>query len=342
MQAYIGVKMIKSKKIAVAAVLCAFAAQLSFAQEVSFENKLSSELVNINISDAGTKAEFAGFTNKTKAEYTSDNLDMGIELKFNLSKDNDAISVGAEEFIDDYFIEVRPIDLLGIGFHKGYAVAGSYLPCLDKEIEASNIGSDFGVFVRPIDGLVISGGLDFISYFGREGAAPLFNFGAEYALGETLTFGAAFRNIASEERSIGAYASYTGISGLTLNAGFTYNGEIEDFNISGNLINAAAMFNKGSLGLYADAVVALGGEKDDANELYTAVNACYFISETLFANLYGCFTNDFDNEDSWCIGVSPSVGFMINENNTVGAGVYINLMKAMNSISIPVYWKYTF
>ena len=43
--------MIKSKKIVIAAALCAFTAALSFAQEVTFENKLSSGLVNIDITD---------------------------------------------------------------------------------------------------------------------------------------------------------------------------------------------------------------------------------------------------------------------------------------------------
>ena len=334
--------MIKSKKLVITAALCAFTAAVSFAQEVTFENKLSSGLVNINISDGNTETSFAGIKNEAAAEYSSDKLDMGVTLITEITQDDKSLAIGSDAFVDDYFIEFRPVDFVGIGFHKGYNVAGSYLPCLEKEIDASNFGSDLGVFIYPIEGLVISGGVDFISYLGKENVNPLVNFGAEYTLGEMLAFGAAFRNIASDERTIGAYASYTGIEGLTVNAGFTFNGAIEDFNIAGNLINAAVMFNKGSLGIYADAVFAAGGDADEANELYTAANINYFINDALFAGLYGCFTNDFDNNDSWCIGVSPSVGYMINEHNTVGASVYVNIMKSMKSISLPVYWKYTF
>lgn len=335
--------MIKSKKLVITAALCAFTAAISFAQDVTFENKLSSGIVNINITDDKTDTNFAGIKDEAKAEYSSEQLDLGVKLIIDVNKgDDNSLVIGSEGFVDDYFIEFRPIKYLGIGFHKGYSVAGSYLPCLEKEIDASNIGSDFGVFVYPIDGLVISGGVDFISYLFKENTRPLVNFGAEYSFAEKLTFGVAFRNIASEERTFGAYASFTGLEGLTLNAGFTYNGSIENYNISGNLINAAVMYNNGKIGIYADAVVAVGGEKDDANELYTAVNACYFITDSFFVGLYGNFTNDFDNEDKWSIGISPSAGYMINQRNTVGASVFVNFMKTMKSISFPVYWKYVF
>ena len=335
--------MIKSKKLVITAALCAFTAAFSFAQEVTFENKLSSEIVNINISDDDTETSFAGFENETSAEYSSDKLDMGLTLKFNIGKEeDDSISIGAESFVDDYFIEFRPIDLLGIGFHKGYSVAGSYLPCLDGEIEAANIGSDFGVFVRPIEGLVIAGGIDFISYFGRDGEKPLFNAGAEYTLGETVAFGAAVRNIASDDRSFGAYASYTGLENFTINAGFTYNGAIEDYNISGNLVNAALIYTNDPLSIFADAVFAVGGDEDEANELYTAANVTYQITEPLSVNLYGYFTTDFDNDDSWCVGVNPSVDYQLTERNTIGGGVFVNVMKSLKSISFPVYWKYAF
>ena len=334
--------MIISKKLVITAALCAFAAALSFAQEVTFENKLSSGLVNINITDDKTESSFAGIKNEAKAEYSSEKLDMGVKLITEVTNDDDSLAIGSDAFVDDYFIEFRPVSLLGIGFHKGYNVAGSFLPCLEKEIDASNFGSDLGVFIYPVDGLVISGGLDFISYLGKEDAKPLVNFGAEYTVGEILAFGAAFRNIASDDRSIGAYASFTGVEGLTINAGYTYQGAIEDFNISGNLINAAVMFDKDAIGIYADAVFAAGGEEDDSNELYTAANVSYKITDAFSAGLYGCFTNDFDNDDSWCIGINPNASYMINEHNTVGGGVYVNIMKEAKNISFPVFWKYVF
>ena len=335
--------MINSKKLVIAATLCAFTATFSFAQEVAFENKLSSDLVNISITDDKTETSFAGIKNEAKAEYSSEKLDLGVKLIIEVSQnDDDSLAIGSSAFVDDYFIEFRPVNFIGIGFHKGYNAAGSFLPCLEKEIEASNFGSDFGLFFYPIEGLVISGGIDFISYLGKKDTTPLVNFGAEYSVGEMLAFGAAFRNIASDDRTIGAYASFTGVEGLTLNAGFTYNGAIEDFNIAGNLINAAVMFSKDSFGINADAVFAAGGEKDDSNELYTAANVSYQFTDSLTAILYAIFTNDFDNDDAWDIGISPSVEYMINEHNTVGGGVLVDIKKSEKAISFPVFWKYVF
>ena len=102
------------------------------------------------------------------------------------------------------------------------------------------------------------------------------------------------------------------------------------------------MFNKDALGIFADAVFAAGGDEDDSNELYTAANVSYQITDAFSAGLYGCFTNDFDNDDSWCIGINPNASYMINEHNTVGGGLYVNIMKEAKNISLPVFWKYVF
>lgn len=332
--------MIKSKKLIIAAA-AAFIASLSFAQEVSFENKLKWGVVDITITD-NTSANISAFTNETSAEYTSEKLDVGAAFNFTASKNGDVFAFGSEDFIDDAYIEFRPTEIIGIGFHRGYSVAGSYLPCLEKEMAEANIGSDFGLFIRPVEGLVIAGGLDFVSSFGSSEEKPLINFGAEYVIGETFTFGAAARNITTDDRTIGVYASYTGVEGLTLNAGFTYNGNLEDYRITGNLINAAVMFNKGPFGLYANAVVSAGGDSDPDNELYAAANINYMINNMLFANIYGGFATDFDNDDAWAVEIYPGIGAFINEHNCAGAGVFVYLMNGMTNVSFPLYWKYIF
>ena len=353
--------MIKLKRLVIAAVAAAIVTSASFAQEVVFENKLQWGIVDIGITDDNTDTNLSAFTNKTKAEYSSEKLDLGAAFKFSASKTKNApaaeelaegeepassdevFAFGSEDFIEDVYIEFRPVDFLGIGFHRGYAVAGSYLPCLEKELDAANIGSDFGLFVRPIEGLVVAGGLDFISIFGSDDEKPLVNFGAEYTLGEVAVFGAAVRNVASnDDRSFGVYASYFGLEGLTVNAGFTYNGLLEEYNVAGNLLNAAVMFNKNGIGIFANAVFAVGGEEDFENELYAAANISYMFETGLFANVYGGYSSDFDNDDSWAVEVSPGAGYSINEHNTVGASVFFCLMKDFTNISFPVYWKYNF
>ncbi len=334
--------MIKSKIMLIGAAAAAFIASSSFAQEVTFENKLTWGITDITISDAGTDADLSAFKNNAKAEYTSDQLDLGVEIEFTAAKNESVFEFGSDDFISDAFIEFRPVDVLGIGFHRSYPVAGSYLPCLETELGDANIGSDFGLFVRPVEGLVLAGGLDFISYFGHADKNPIINFGAEYTLSDKIAFGAAVRNVASDDRSIGFYASFFGVEGLTLNAGFTYNGTLEEYNVTGNLINAAVMYNINSFGIYADAVLSVGGEADADKEIYSAVYLTYMINDSLCASLYGGFSSDFDNDNSWAIEVNPGINYSFNNRNMAGVSVFACIMKDTAILSFPVYWKYTF
>ena len=339
--------MVKSRKIVCAAVLSAFAFAAVSAQEVSFENEVSTDIVNITVTDDDTDSKFAGFENKTTAEYTSEKLDMGLVLKFSLTQeDDDSIRLGSDSYVDDYWVEFRPIEMLGIGFHKGQLLEGAFLPCLDDqqdaEIEAGNLRNDFGVFVRPVEGLVISAGFDFDSFFNKDDTDPLINAGAEYKYEEMFAVGAMFRNIVSDDRSIGVYASFTGLEGFTVNAGFTHNGTIEDFNVEGDFVNAAVAFENDVLSIGVDAVISTDSDDPDTNNLYTAVLGGYQINDSLTAKLYGCFTTDFDNDDSWAVGIKPYVEYAINEHNTISGGIFINIMKSEKLFAFPVSWVYTY
>ena len=100
----------------IAAALCAFTAAISFAQEVSFENKLSSGLVNIDIINGDSDTSFAGITNEAEAGYSSEKLDMGVKLIIDVMQEADnSLSVGSDRFVDDYYIEFRPVKYIGIG-----------------------------------------------------------------------------------------------------------------------------------------------------------------------------------------------------------------------------------
>ena len=339
--------MVKSRKIVCVAVLSAFAFAAVSAQEVSFENEVSTDIVNISITDDDTDSKFAGFENKTTAEYTSEKLDMGLVLKFSLTQeDDDSIRLGSDSYVDDYWVEFRPIDMLGIGFHKGQLLEGAFLPCLDDqqdaEIEAGNLRNDFGVFVRPVDGLVISAGFDFDSFFNKDDTDPLINAGAEYKYEEMFAVGAMFRNIVSDDRSIGVYASYTGLEVFTFNAGYTNNGEIEDFNVVGDFINAAVMFESDAFALNVDAAFSLDSDDNTTNDLYTAVLAGYQVNDALAVKLYGAFTTDFDNDDTWVFTVKPYVEYAINEHNAISGGVCVGISKPEKTISFPVSWVYTY
>ena len=340
------------KKLVLGVSIFTFAGALS-AQEVSFTNKVSSDLVGIEISEDGSSAEFAGIKNNTKFEYSSDKLDAGFEMTFwafsgKDAGDNAYFAIAAEDGVlgiegwclDDYWAEYRPVELLGIGLHRSYLVSGSYLPVEDKEIDAGNIGSDLGLFVRPIENLTIAAGLDYASIFTAATDLynlPLVNFGAEYVVADMVGFGVAARNVLNDDRSFGVYASFIGVEGLTVNAGFSYNAEFAD--VKGNLLSAALMFEKDALGINLDAVFGLGGEADDGFKLYTGLEVTYQLSDPFGIGLVAIYKSDF--ADQSVIGANPYVKYAINENHEVSAGVCIEVAEA-TTITIPVYWKFSF
>ncbi|MCR5217290.1 hypothetical protein [Treponema sp.] len=348
--------MIKLKKTILVAALLAFSAA-AFAQEVSFENTLSSDIVEITVADDETDSSFAGLENNTVVGYTSDKLDFGLDISFflttaevvtGLNKTSAYMAIGqgyglAGYAINDYFVEFRPIELLGIGFHQGYSIAGSYLPVEDSNLDAGNIGSDFGLFIRPIEGLTIGAGLDFTSLFGGydDWDSPYLNFGAEYEIADTVSFGAAFRDILNDSRSIGAYVSFFALEGLTINGGFTYNGEFAD--VAGNLVSAGVIFEKDAISLAGDLVLALGGDEDDGFDFYAGAAFGYQISDPFSVSIAASFKSDFDaDEDGWELGINPGVAYAINDHHEVGAGLSLTFTGTETCIAIPVYWTYSF
>lgn len=352
--------MIKSKKIFVALTSLALAFS-AFATEVTFTNKVYSDVVELGISDEGVSADFAGIKNVTAATLSTQKLDLGLKMNFWAYNGEDVVAdkhypylaVGQKGKVEstgwaiaDYWAEVRPIDVIGVGFHKSYMVAGSYLPVEDDEISTGNIGSDLGVFIRPIENLTIGTGLDFVSVFGGykdKHAYPHMNVGVEYVLKGTFGFGISFRDFINGSRSIGAYFSFMGVEGLVINAGFTYNGQFAG--VSGDLLSAGVMFEKDAFGINGDLVLDIDDGKTDGYDLYSGVEITYHITKPLIFGGVGTIKADFDYDKDAYIGLHPVIGtgayvkYVVNKHHILSAGVNIEFADA-TTITLPVYWVY--
>ena len=354
--------MIKTKKILLVAAAFIFSASL-FAQTVVFKNKVSSDVVEIVTDDDGTSCDFAGLKNRTTASLTSKRLDLGLDMHFWAYTDADKVGNSSYPYfcigqkdnltshgwaVDDYWVEFRPINILGIGFHKADFIPGSYLPVAEKNIAAGNFGSDLGVFVRPVANLTIGAGLDFVSVFGGYKDAhrnPLLNAGFEYTIPDTVGFGISFRDFINGSRSIGVYAALLFIDNLQINLGFTYNGSFVD--IHGNLLSAGIMFEKGAFGLNVDLVADIEDNKYDGYDLYSGADISYKFSKPMTLGLLAYFEIDFNhNEKNYAgeptvIGINPYVTYAVNSHHELGAGVNIEFPDNL-TVTLPVYWKYTF
>ena len=358
----------KISKISAAVAAFALVSGFAFADsEVKFSNKVSSDIVEIVSNDDDTETEFAGIKNKTVFEYASDNLDAMIELVFWSKKETDekdpldadddkdyfAIGTGGFDF-GDTFIEFRPFEVLGFEFHEKLNTAGSYLPVWDDNLSTGNMGSDFGVVVRPVEGLVFGAGVDFMSAFGHDDRKPIFNFGVEYA-NEDFAIGGALRNVAgdededtgTDELAFGVYTSLIMVENFSFNLGFAYNDAVEPDvgTVDGNLLTAGIMFEKDAVTLNVDAATNFGNSDDKEFDLYSAVQFGFavndnFSAELTFANALD-FESDDDKKEKAMFEINPAVKLTFDRHE-FGAGVNVFFNEDGSKVCFPVHWKYSF
>lgn len=362
--------MIKSK---VAAVCAAFSLVSGFAfaeAEYSFSNKLSSDIVNIEKDgDEDTDSDFAGIKNKTSFEFSSEKVDALLELTFWSAKAKDpkaedddkyfAVGLTSSDGTDygydfgDSYIEVRPFDILGLEFHEKVFTAGSYLPVWDDNVASGNIASDFGLLVRPIEGLVIGGGLDFVSVFGHDDYKPVVNFGAEYSA-DAFAVGAAVRDVADNDKldntdgfTFGVYASLLSVENLVLNAGFAYNDSVgpDVGDVSGKLLTLGATYELDAFHSALDFATNFADSDDEEFDFYIAVSAGYNVVETLsldcaFATALDA-ESDSDKKADARFQINPSATYGVG-NHEFSAGVNFIFGEDYTSVNFPVYWKYSF
>lgn len=364
--------MIKSKVLAACAAL-SMACGFAFADsEFSFSNKVSSNIVDITKEGSSdSKNEFSGIKNKSVLEFSSEKVDGMIELVFWSSKrdgtdDKEIFALGQTEDgtagydFGDTFLEVRPFDFLGFEFHEKMWLSGSYFPMWDDNVTAGNMGSDFGAVIRPLEGLKIGAGLDFLSVFNDSKYKPVVNFGAEWA-NDAFALGAAVRNVADNEKSdynsadgisFGVYGSLLKVEGLVLNAGFGYNSSVEpnvtkvgDSSVAGNLATLTGTYEKDAFHTALEFATNFCDSKEKKYDFYIAATAGYNVIEPLSLDCALAAALDTESESEKKVDnrfqVHPSVTYTIG-NHELKAGVSVYFGEDFSRVNFPVHWKYSF
>ena len=369
--------MFKSK-IAAVGVALSLASSFAFAEaEVSFSNKLSSDIVNITKEgDADSESTFAGIKNKTTFEYSSEKVDAGIELVF-WSIHEDVFEEGEKYFgiganedpgfgydFGDTFVEVRPFDFLGFEFHEKVWATASYFPIWDDNASTGNLGSDLGLLIRPVEGLTLAGGIDFFSVFGHDTYKPVVNFGAAYT-NDVFELAATVKNICDNKETdvnnrdgfaFGVYASLLKIEGLVLGAGFGYNDSVAPDvtkihtsgkeGVSGNIMTLTATYELDAFHTAGEFATNFTNNKEDAEyDFYLAVTAGYNVLENLSADCAFAAALDAESDEEKKVEnvyqINPSVTYTLG-NHELSAGVNIFYGKDYSNVNFPVYWKYSF
>lgn len=329
------------KKIVLGMLSIAFFASNLFAEGISFENEVSSNIVDIEIPQEGdSSVAFSGISETVTVEYESEKVLASLSAAFVLgNNEDDVFGINWDDEAFDWSVEFIPFDFLSIIWHKSVTIYGSYLPVVDANVNGGEMGSDFGVVVSPIENLKIAAGLGFESLFTGDNAHVILNFGADYNINDMVVVGAAAQDIIGDGRSFGVYASYIGLEGFCINAGYTFNGDIDGMIFGDNLISASATFEKDSFAFALDVATNLGA--DLAYDLYAGAKVDYSINDNLSVGASAMTTFDFASE-----GFAPSInlypyGEYVVNNHTFGFGVDLTICEGVQ-IGIPVYWKYAF
>lgn len=348
--------------------------------DVSFSNELKSDVISSvstkspNEDKIITETAFAGFANETIAEVHTDKVSAGLEIHSFINSrkyrnsDNDEKSY--LEFsgytVKDYWIEFSPVKILTLGFHDTINALGSYLPVWDDNLASGNLGSDFVFVLKPVDGLKIAGGIDFISTIGVINPASgetvpstlKTNLGVEYvADNELWSIGFTARNIFDDGRSFGLYGSFSGLDNWTFMGGFAINDAgVEgplNVKVGGNILSAAIIYEHKKFDLSAELVTNFGNKNANVFDFYTAADFTYYFSKNFQASITGKYVGDIvvpDNssEDTTnFFGVHPYVTYKYRRH-TFEAGANIDFGTKPNEkntvavLTLPVSWKYEY
>lgn len=353
---------------------------------LSFENKVSSGILKIESKkekdetgdeETKTTTEFAGIENKTTVDYSNSKLDIGIEAIFWTRKgeytnkdgdkkdflgigyvsDDDNASGGFK--LNDWYIEFRPFEIVGFGFHRALKTQGSYLPIWDDYINEGNFGSDFGAIIRPIEGLRIGGGIDFLSTLGVEDSTDgtpdqfVSNVGIDYT-SDVFSVGVAIRNFFTEDRTFGFYGSFSGLDNFEFMGGFaidSVNGVSGPFGheVSGDILSASVTFDRDEFFIAAELVTNFGDDDTKGGEsvfdFYTAGSLTYAITKAFSATAEVKFVSDHKVPDGIdetnAFELHPYVNFITGHHN-FEAGIDFSFEKDHSIVEFPVSWTYTY
>jgi len=300
-----------------------------FAQEVnvSFENKISSDVVSI----ADGTAEFAGIKEQVTAEIETEKVDAGISFITYFEK-NENYGFTAYE-LDKAYVEFRPIEMLSLDFNKKVFTSGSYLPIADDNVGNGNLASDFSVVLRPVENLSVAAGIRLPSVFANADDKVDLDAGVDYTT-DLFSVGATLRSPVNN-LGFGVFGSFTGVENLTLNLGFAYNDDFCD--VAGNLLTLGATYEFSIFAIGFDCVTNF---KNEGNDLYTALCVETGITDSITIETQAALNMDFDDLKSTETIVEAGAAYTIG-NHKLRAGIAVDITDSVG-FSFPVYYKYSF
>lgn len=322
------------------AAIAMLGASALWAQEISFTNELSSDIVTIDKIFEDDETSFAGITENAAVEFSSEKVDAYLEVEFTLGtgKGNETSETNHLNFAWtdlDFWLHFRPIEILTLAFHDDLWMNGSYLPLWDDNVSAGGLGSSgFSVMVEPLEGLRIAATIpmdnlddeiaNFLNGKEEDGEHKPFNFGigAEYDFGEMFSVGAKVNDIIDgDEISFGVFAMVRPFQSddLIIRAGYSHYekmGVLEELDYSENMLlagqnifNASVEWNVSDFSIVAEIAADTDVDDDESiYDMYIGAGIGYAFNENFSVGLGGqCFLDLGETDSKPLFGFEPSL-----------------------------------
>lgn len=302
----------------------------------------------------------AAVSERLQLDYSSEKIDGRIRLEFNA----DQLSGKYGSLRLRGFARFTPVEQIqfaaGNDFFTKYGVSAAYLAAADDTYSSGKMAESGLTFNTKFSGLKFVANwagdskVDDIDKLGL-------NFGADWVIPDAVKFGATFKNVTSDDRTMGFFVGLGSVENLVLNAGYIYNDNDKFVAKHALQVSAGYTFKDAGIKVAADVISALTNEYvkngeteeyknsdgDKVYPFYTRAAASFAVTENVSVKGDVQLTTVFGKDNSTKTVVYPSVSYKLPKKmGSVSAGVRFTFQDlkdngGLQKFSIPLCWKWT-
>lgn len=328
------------------------------------------------------ESSVANVSERLQLDYSSEKIDGRLRLEFSNSKHTataEKDDAGKVTVKDAYKIDLggkngslrlrgfarfTPVEQVqfaaGNDFFTKYGVSAAYLAAADDTYSSGKMAESGLTFNTKISGLKFVANwagdskVDNIDKLGL-------NFGADWVIPDAVKLGATFKNVTSDDRTIGVFAGLGSVENLVLNAGYIYNDNDKFAAKHALQASAGYTFKDAGIKVAADVISALTNEyisngeteeykNSDGDKIYpfyTRAAASFALTENVSVKGDVQLSTIFGQDNSTKTVVYPSVSYKLPKKmGSVQAGVRFTFQDlkdngGLQKFSIPLCWKWT-
>lgn len=307
------------------------------------------------------ESSVANVSERLQLDYSSEKIDGRLRLEFNA---NNKINGKNAPVRLRGFARFTPVEQIqfaaGNDFFTKYGVSAAYLAAADDTYSSGKMAESGLTFNTKFSGLKFVANwagdskVDNIDKLGL-------NFGADWVIPDAVKLGATFKNVTSDDRTIGVFAGLGSVENLVLNAGYIYNDNDKFAAKHALQASAGYTFKDAGIKVSADVISALTNEyisngeteeykNSDGDKIYpfyTRAAASFAVTENVSVKGDVQLSTIFGQDNSTKTVVYPTVSYKLPKKmGSVSAGVRFTFQDlkdngGLQKFSIPLCWKWT-